>query len=108
MYIKPILEYSSTVLAPHTKRSIDKLEAVQRQAARYVMDDYRYNSSVSSMIQSLKWNSLSTRRNISRLIIFYKILHQTVDVTLPDYIFPSAYSAITRRHNLRLKAPLPS
>ena len=35
--------HSSTVWAPHTKRSIDKLEAVQRRAARYViiMDDYR-------------------------------------------------------------------
>ena len=76
MYIRPILEYSSTVWAPHTKRSIDKLEAVQKRAARYVMNDYSYNSSVSSMIRSLKWNSLSTRRNISRLI-FYKILHQT-------------------------------
>ena len=99
MYIRPILEYSSTVWAPHTKRSgIDKLEAVQKRAAscRYVMNDYSYNSSVSSMIRSLKWNSLSTRRNISRLIIFYKILHQTVDVTLPDYISPYTYSAITR------------
>ena len=71
------------------------------------MNDYSYNSSVSSMIQSLKWNSLTTRRNISRLIIFYKILHQTVDVTLPDYISPYTYSAITRGHNLRLRVPLP-
>ena len=107
MYVRPILEYSSAVWVPHTKCSIYKLEAVQRRAARYVMDDYRYNSSVSSMIQSLKWNSLSTRRNITRLIIFYKILHQTVDVTLLDYILPYPYSAITRGHNLRLKVPLP-
>ena len=41
MYIRPILEYSSTVWAPHTKRSIDKLEAVQKRAAcRYVMNNY--------------------------------------------------------------------
>ena len=35
MYIRPILEYSSTVCnwAPHIKCSIDKLEAVQRWAA---------------------------------------------------------------------------
>ena len=69
MYIRPILEYSSIVWTPYTKRNIDKLKAIQRQAARYVMDDYRYNSSVSSMIQLLKWNSSSIRRNISRLII---------------------------------------
>ena len=50
MFVRPILEYSSTVWAPHTKCSIDKLEAVQRWAARYVMDDYKYNSSVSSMM----------------------------------------------------------
>ena len=50
MFIRPILEYSLSVWVPHTKCSIDKLEAVQRWAARYVMDDYKYNSSVSSMI----------------------------------------------------------
>ena len=91
MYIRPILEYSSTVWAPYTKCNIDKLEAIQRRVARYVMDDYSYNSSV--------------RRNISRLIIFYKNLHKTINITLPDHILPSAYSAITRGHNSRFNMP---
>ena len=33
-------------------------------------------------------------------------IHQTVDVTLPDYIFPSAYSAITRGHNLKTQSTI--
>ena len=107
-YIGPILVYSSIVWTPYTINVvlISLRQFKGGQPDSYVMDDYRYNSSVSSMIQSLKWNSLSIRRNISRLIIFYKILHQTIDISLPDYISPLPYSTITRRLNLRLKAPL--
>jgi len=36
MYVKLILKYSSTVWAPYTNYNIDKLEAIQRCAARYV------------------------------------------------------------------------
>ena len=36
LYIRPILEYASTIWAPYTKSSTEKLEAIQRCAARFV------------------------------------------------------------------------
>ena len=37
VYIRPILEHASTVWAPYTKSSIEKLEAIQRRTARFVV-----------------------------------------------------------------------
>ena len=53
LYIRPILEYASTVWAPYTKSSIEKLEATQRRTARFVVSDYDYSSSVSSILNQL-------------------------------------------------------
>ena len=39
IYVRPILEYSCVVWAPHTKCNIDKLESVQRRAARFATSD---------------------------------------------------------------------
>jgi hypothetical protein len=51
--------YASTVWNPYTKTEINKIEAVQRRAARYVVSNQRNQSSVSNMLQRLKWRPLS-------------------------------------------------
>jgi len=40
MYIRPMVEYASTVWDPHTLRNINKLEQVQRHSARYVTGNF--------------------------------------------------------------------
>ena len=45
--VRPQLEYASTVWSPHTATDIQKVEAVQRRAARWVYRDYSYISSIS-------------------------------------------------------------
>ena len=40
-YVRPILEYAVSVWAPHIKRSIHKLESIQRRAAQFVMGDFQ-------------------------------------------------------------------
>ena len=103
MYVRPILEYTAVVWAPHTRCDIERLEAVQRQAARFVMSDYNCTSSVTIMLQDLNWDTLSSRRQTSRLCLLYKILHNIVDVTLPSYITPS--TRITRGHDQNSSYP---
>ena len=66
IYVRPVLEYAVCSWAPHMKRNIDKLESVQRRAARYAMKDYRPTSSVTEMINKLKWNSLNHHREHRR------------------------------------------
>ena len=94
LYVRPILEYAAAVWAPHTRCDIERLEAVQRRAARFVMSNYNRTSSVTKMLNDLNWNSLCNRRQTSRLSLLYKILHNLVDVTLPSYIVPSTVFTI--------------
>ncbi|KAK7093701.1 uncharacterized protein [Littorina saxatilis] len=77
-FVRPILEYASSVWDPHTQKNIDKLEAVQRRAARFVCNRYHNTSSVSRMLDSLGWQSLEERRKLARLSMLYKITNSIV------------------------------
>ena len=50
-YVRPTLEYASTVCDPTTKHNINKLGMLQRRAARYVHSDWRRHSSPTEMKQ---------------------------------------------------------
>ena len=84
--VRPILEYSSAVWSPSAKQDIDRLERVQRRAARWVLNDYNHTSSVTSMLDSLGWRSLQDRRSDARLCLFYKIVNGQVAIQMPSYI----------------------
>ena len=45
-YVKPVLEYAAAAWAPHSRHSINKMEFIQRSAARFVMNNYFQTSSV--------------------------------------------------------------
>ena len=103
LYIRPILEYASTVWAPYTKSSTEKLEAIQRRATRFVVSDYNHSSSNSNILNQLVWPSLAIRRQVSRLVMFYKIVHQYVALELPNEIV--LFNTITRGHNMKYCTP---
>ena len=86
--VRPQLEYASPVWDPHTKDDIQKIESVQRRAARCVLGDYSPYSSVTDMIGKLGWRTLEQRRTDSRLILFYKIIYGYVSIPLPSYVIP--------------------
>ena len=52
--VRPLVEYASTVWNPYTKTEINKIEAVQRRVARYVVNNQSNRSSVSNMLQGIK------------------------------------------------------
>jgi len=95
-YVRPILEYAVTALAPYTQWNINKLEGIQCWAARFVMSDFSTYSSVSTMLSNLKWETLHCRRYTLNLIMFFKILNNLVELLLPNYINPNI--SITRGH----------
>ena len=85
-FVRPILEYSSSAWAPHTLRDIQSIEAVQRRAARFVTGDYGRTSSVSSMMNTLQWDSLHQRRTRAQVLMFYKVVTSIVDIPVADYL----------------------
>ena len=71
--VRPTLEYSSTAWDPYTQQNIDKIEMVQRRAARYTLNRYGKTESVTNMLVELGWDTLETRKKKSRLVVLYKI-----------------------------------
>ena len=65
--VRPHLEYAVPVWDPYTKKIIDKLEMIQRRAARHVLDRYHYSASVTEMLNELGWKSLEERTKHMRL-----------------------------------------
>ena len=87
--VRPQLEYASTVWSPHTATDIQKTESVQRRAARWATRDYRYTSSVTSMLNDLNWRPLDQRRIDCRLVMLYKDTYELVAIPASYYLTPN-------------------
>ena len=78
------MDYCSTVWSPYTICNINKVEAIQRCAARFVLNDNSRYSSVTAMLSRLSWHTLKTRRSSLKLIMFFKIINQLVDIPVTN------------------------
>ena len=96
--VRPLLEYATSAWDPHVKHNINALEKVQTQAARFCTKEYsRMPGTVTQLMEDLNWQSLQTRRRISRVTMFYKMVNGLVDINLQNYVVKA--SRQTRGHN---------
>ena len=86
--VRPQIEYASTIWDPFTQENQNKIEMVQRRAARFACDNYKREASVTTMLDELGWRSLKQRRADQRLIMIYKIVNNLVDVDLSKELIP--------------------
>jgi len=86
-YVRPQTEYCTTIWDPNTKENIDKVEKVQKRAARFTKNNYEQQASPTKMIKELKWPPLKQRRQDTSLIIYYQIVHRFI--AIPSTILPS-------------------
>ena len=70
---RPKLEYSSAVCNPCRKYQINQIEKIQHRAARFVLDGFSRESSVTSTL------------------VFHKPIHHKIAVSLPDYLKTSTH-----------------
>ena len=82
------MEYSAAVWDPYTQANINKLEMIQRRAARWVLNRYHNTSSVSGMLAHLEWPTLQLRRSEARLCLMYKMVHGLVAINVGQYTTP--------------------
>ena len=99
--VRSFLDYSATVWHPHQKYNSDKLEMVQRRAARFVKGRYGMYESVIQMLEELTWVPLSKRRENARLILFYKIINNLAMV--PHSCLEKADGRTRKNHNLKFR-----
>ena len=56
--VRLLLEYTSSVWDPNTKKDTSRIEAVQRRAARFVLHMHHNTSSMDEILQLLGWPTL--------------------------------------------------
>ena len=104
-YVRPCLEFSSSAWDPHTKRNIDKLEWVQRRAARVVNKNFSREASVTDMLRTLNWIPLQERR--AKVTTVFKALNNFVDIPFKDLPRHDAYFYSFYPSSMRLWNGLP-
>lgn len=90
--VRPLLEYATPAWDPYRAKDINKLEMVQRRAARFVKSDYRRTASVSKLLDDLGWSTLSDRRKESRLNMFGKAVAGRVSISVDKFTKPIKFT----------------
>ena len=80
VFIRPILEYASEVWDNCGQANCNRLKKIQIEAARIVTGLSIY-ASFDSIYKKTGWETLSTRRKVKKLLLFYKIVNKEA----PDY-----------------------
>ena len=70
--VRPTIEYASSTWNPHTNTDVNRLEQVQKNATRFVCNDYNSATSTSALVSSLGWDTLEHRRLFNQSVLFYK------------------------------------
>ena len=89
--VRSLLEYGAIIWDPYTQSDINRLERIQRQAARFISGDYqsRTPGSMSNMLNALNLPTLQQRRKEMRLTFLFKIAEGLVPAIPPDlYLTP--------------------
>ena len=68
-FVKPILNYSATAWTPNAAKHINKLEAIQKHAARFIMSDFCKTTSISDNLKTLKWKSIEIQHKELRILM---------------------------------------
>ena len=100
--VRPQVEYASTVLDNSNKTHQAAVEGVQRRAARFIMGNYRRESSVTTMLEQLQLESLQARRQRARVTMMYRVVNGLIDISSAP-LQPT--DATTRGHTQRFLQP---
>ena len=99
--VRPQLEYA--VWSPWQQGLTKMIEKVQQRTARFVLNDYSYNSSVTHMLSK---DSLESRREKSHLAIyiFYKSIFGSVAFPICEYVFPFKILTTRGSHSYKIQS----
>ena len=87
---------------PHFQKDIYAIEMVQRRAARFTFNDYSYNTSVTSLLNTLNWPNLQDRRINLRAIMLYKIINNFIDIPADSLLLHNSSSTRHHQHCYRM------
>ena len=70
--------HAYSVWDPHTSLNIQKLESIQRRAARFCFNNFSRHCSVTSLLTLLGLSSLQSRKKKAKLLIMYKSINSNL------------------------------
>ena len=78
--VRPLLEYSCETWNPHTQRNINRIEAIQRRATKFIL---KSNEDYNIRLKELDLQSLYNRRYIRDVVFLFNLIngHYNVDVS---------------------------
>ena len=97
-FIRPLLEYCDVVWDNCSAENKKQLESIHVEAGRIITGATKL-CSIERLFKDLGWESLQSRRNKHKLIIFYKILNGITPDYLSELVPPMIHE--TTRYNLR-------
>ena len=101
--IRSIFEHCSVVWHPHTTSHLDKLDAIQRRAVKWILNEqYQSYNDFEFMVkqQNLDLLPIEYKLKLTDLVLFHKIVYKTVKISMPNYIFQVTKDSVpsTRRN----------
>jgi hypothetical protein len=91
-YIRPLLEYADVIWDNNITYLVDKIEKVQMEAARIVTGGTRLVS-LNNLCLETGWDKLKNRREMHRLVYFYKMKNNISPQYLSDLV-PDSLNSI--------------
>ena len=96
-YVRPILEYCSSVIAPFWKKDVKLLEKPLRKVTKIIVG-VKSNMSYEDRLQHLRIPSVVTRRLIADLSLVHKIVHKQSFLKFSNF-FEKPDCDLTRKNN---------
>ena len=104
--VRPQVESALVVRDPHTKTHVNRIEKVQRNAARFVKNNNdRSPGTVTNLLAELDWNSLQHRRQTARLTLLYKIHKDLLDIPSDRYLTPATRQGLRYSNSSNYQVP---
>ena len=102
-FVRPVLEYASSVWSPHLLKHINAIERVQKYFTKRIptLCDLSY----PERLAAIDLEPLELRRLKADLIFYYKSLHNLTALPSNDYFFELNYTTSTRSGGNRLLRP---
>ena len=97
-FIRPLLEYADVVWDNCTQQEANELEKNQNEAARIVTGATKL-ASIQSLLSDTGWESLTSRREKHKLVLFYKMNNSLVPEYLSSLVPPTVGNI--SQYNLR-------
>jgi hypothetical protein len=102
--VRSVLEYAAPIWDPNLAKDTQKLESIQRRAARFIKGDYHTSTSVTQMLHELGLKNLQDRRRDLRLALLFKLVHGQVEVRTGDIGLVEADGRTRANHKYKFRA----